>query len=109
MICCHPGPWPACPLLAGPVLAGPVLAGLGLAGGRRWRVPASAGTALGHSGPGPGWLGPDMSGPAASTTAITAKAGAPRHARRPTAAGRGSQRRRRRLIANNDNGRARRG
>jgi hypothetical protein len=68
-----------------------------------------AGTVLGHSGPGLGWLGPDMSGPPASTTAMTPKAGAPRHARNPAAAGRGSQRRRRRLIANNDNGRARRG
>jgi len=104
MICCHPGPWPA-----GPVLAGPGLAAPGLAGGPVLVGTANAGTVLGHSGPGLGWLGPDMSGQAASTTAMTPNAGAPRHARSPAAAGRGSQRRRRRLIANNDNGRARRG
>ena len=102
MICCHPVPRPA-----GPVLAGLGLAEVAPAGGPVLVGTANAGTVLGHSGPEPGWLGPDMSGPAASTTASTPKAGAPRHARSPTAAGRGSQRRRRRLIANNDNGRAR--
>ena len=104
MICCHPGPWPT-----GPVLAGLGPAGLGLAAGPGLAGAANGGTALGHSGPELGWLGPDVSGAAASTTANTPKAGAPRHARCPAAAGRGSQRRRRRLIANHDNGRARRG
>ena len=85
------------------MLAGPGLAAQAAGG------PAQAGTVLGDSGPVLGWLGPDMSGPAASTMAMTPKAGAPRHARSPATAGRGSQRRRRRLIANNDNGRARRG
>ena len=102
MICCQRGPRPASPALARPVLAGP-----GLAGGPVSAGTAKVGTVLGHSGPElGGGLGPEVSGAVASTTAITPKAGAPRHARSPAAPGRGSQRRRRRLIANHDNGRA---